>query len=356
MKVNSFKELLLKKSQDNPNMQVLIKYMRDDFLVNHIVESLEKMAASYSRKNPNSAVLDFGTNMDKHTEGEMIHDALSHHASAYKAALAAGDKKTADKHMSQIHKMMHMSDKLTRDGLNDHSNGKLKVESIDPKPWERSHHSKTKKDAEGNDIKNSKGGKVFITNTKGWGRQNKNHNYDYLRGAPHESHRGEVAAHGHNEAYPLEEIKVNGKHVHIDDDHPYNGAYESHPFDSHPIMEHYNTSPKNHNSSKHDEYLNAVDAFNDEGGGLDSYYDAIDQRDPEAQAARGSVKHPGVHARIPGLDIERPTRETKEATAAVSPNAEVLPDKAPSLQEMKAQQKSKLQDILANAKPLKAGK
>lgn len=332
--------------------------MKDDFLVDHIVESLEKMASSYSKKNPNHAVMHFGTHMDEHTEGEMFHDAMSHHASAYKAALDAGDESTADRHMSQIHKMMHMSDKLTRDGLNDHSHGKLRVEAIDPKPWERSHHSKTKMEEDGKTPKkNSKGGHIFTTDTKGWARQNRNHNYGYLRGAPHESHRGEVTAHGHNKAYPLHEIKVNDKHIHIDDDHAFDGSYQEHPFDSHPIMSHYNTSPKSHDSLKHDDYLKAHDEFHAEGGGLDSYYDMTDLRDPEAHAARGSIKHPGVHKEIDGLSLEKPTKETKEAPAAVSPKAEeVLPDKAPTLQEMKDKKRSELQNILASAKPPKRGK
>jgi len=341
MKVDNFKELLLKKSEDNRNLQVLIKYMKEEYLVDHIVESLKKMASSYSKKNPNAGLTNFGSTMDEFTEGDMIHDALSHHASAYKAALKAGDKKTADKHMSQIHKIMHMSDKVTKDGLNDHSGGKLRIDAIDPKPWERT----------GKTNVNDKG--KFKTDTVGWKYQRANPDYSHLRGAPHESYKGEIRAHGHNKAYPLEEMKVNDKHIHIDDDHDFNGEYQPHPFDSHPVMGIYNTKPSDHNDLKQEEYLKNVDAFNDEGGGLDAYYDMIEARDPEAHAARGSVKHPGVHEDVPGLNIDR---ETKEAPAAVSTKVDDLPEKAPSLQDMKAQQKSKLQDILANAKPPKAGK
>src|SRR6478736_550669 len=132
MKLDSFKELLIKKAEDNDNLKLLIKYMREDYLVDHVVESLEKMAAIYSKKNPNHAVLHFGTHMDPGTEPEMIHDALSHHASHYKSALDSGNKALADQHMRKIFEINHMADKLTRNGLEDHSLGKLKVEAIDP--------------------------------------------------------------------------------------------------------------------------------------------------------------------------------------------------------------------------------
>ena len=40
MKLDNFKELLNKKAEDNPNLQLLIKYMRDEYLVDHVIESL----------------------------------------------------------------------------------------------------------------------------------------------------------------------------------------------------------------------------------------------------------------------------------------------------------------------------
>ena len=281
MKLNNFKELLSKKADGNPNLQLLIKYMRDDYLVDHMMESLEKMAAIYSKKNPNASVMHFGTNMDKDTEGDMFHDALSHHASHYKAALKDGNDKVADSHMQKIFKMMHMSDKLTRDGLNDHSGGKLKVESVDPKPWERSGYSN----------KNAAG--KYSTDTKGWGRHG--NDYSFLRGAPHDAYDKETDVHGHKDSYPLEEIKVNGKHIHIEDiDNK--GKHVDHPFDSHPIMSHYKSSPSAHTEDKHGKYLEAADAYYDDGGGMDNYFDHVESRDPAEHSARGSVKSGPVHS------------------------------------------------------------
>lgn len=282
MKLDNFKELLSKKAEGNPNLQLLIKYIRDDYLTEHVVESLEKMARIYSKKNPNHAVMHFGTHMDPETEGNMIHDALSHHASHYKAALDTGNEKLADSHMKKIFQMMHMSDKLTRDGLNDHSGGKLNIEAIDPKPWERGGYSN----------KNAQG--KFSTDTKGWGRHGSD--YSWLRNDPHESYGKETDVHGHKGAYPLEEIKVNGKHIHIDPvESP--GSHVEHPFDTHPIMSHYKASPKAHTADTHSKYLELHDAYNDEGGGVDKYFDMVESRDPEAHAARGSVKSEPIHTK-----------------------------------------------------------
>src|SRR5690606_5756463 len=87
-------------------------------------------------------------------------------------------------------------------------------------------------------------------------------------------------------------------------DHEFTGEYQEHPFDNHQIMSNYNTSPKAHDALKHDDYLKAWDAFHDEGGGLDSYFDLIDTRDPEKAKLRGTIKHPGVHKDIEGLSLE----------------------------------------------------
>lgn len=287
MKVDGFKELLLKKAEDNPNLQLLIKYMRDEYLVDHVSESLEKMARIYSKKNPNAALMHFGTHMDADTEGDMLHDALSHHASHYKAALKNGNEGMADSHMKKIFQIMHMSDKLTRDGLNDHSHGKLKVEAVDPKPWERA----------GFQNKNEKTGK-FSTDTKGWARHGSN--YSWLRGDPHESYDKETDVHGHKGHYPLEQIKVNGKYLHIDDEIDHKpGKHSDHPFDNHPIMSHYKARPgtgdTHHNEEKHKQYLQAHDEFHDSDH-MNNYWDKVDQRG-DAHYSRGAEASQPVHSK-----------------------------------------------------------
>jgi len=293
MKLDNFKELLLKKSVDNDNLQILIKYMRDDYLVNHVVESLEKMAASYSKKNPNASVKHFAANMNNFKSG-MIHDALSHHASHYKAALDAGDNKAADDHMRQIFKTIHMSEKFTKDGLNDHSSGRLKIDAIDPKPWERSAYT-NKNDA----------GK-FKTDTQGWKRHGTNINYDWLREAPHESYKDEVSRHGNNKAYPLEEMKVNGKYIDIADVEHKQGKHTPHPFDSHPIFQHYNESPNSHNADKKAQYLEQRETFHgDEKGGKAQYRDKLANMSKEDYANRGTEKSAPIHKEVEGLETQQ---------------------------------------------------
>lgn len=289
MKLDNFKKLLLKKAEDNPNLQLLIKYMRDDYLIDHTVESLNKMARSYSNKNPNHAVMHFGTYMDPETEGNMVRDALSHHASHYKAALNAGNEKLADQHMKKIFEIMHMSEKLTRDGLNDHSGGKLKIEAIDPKPWERQKYTNV-----------GKSGKM--TDTKGWSRSLGD--YSFMRGAPHESYGKEVESHGHKGAYPLNQIKVNGKYLHIDDVEP-TQDFVPHAFDKHPVMKYYKASPTAHTSEKHQEYLKEFDAYGDD---IDSYLDHIDTI--QDYDTRGANAPDPIHK--PLLDADQAQNKLKD--------------------------------------------
>lgn len=307
MKLDNFKELLLKKSVDNENLQLLIKYMRDDYLVDHVVESLEKMAASYSKKNPNASVKHFANNMNNFKSG-MIHDALSHHASHYKAALNTGDTKAADDHMRQIFKTMHMVDKFTKDGINDHSGGRLKISAVDPKPWERSGYTSTT-NKKGEDT-----GK-FVTDTQGWKRHGSSINYDWLRNKPHDSYKDEVSRHGHNKAYPLEEIKVNGKYISVDDKIEHSGEFAPHPFDSHPIYKHYNESPSVHGADKKAKYLEQREAFHtDEGGGKNQYRNKIANMSKEDFANMGANKSNPVHKDVEGLDTSKAPTTEKQIT------------------------------------------
>lgn len=321
MKLDNFKELLLKKSEDNDNLQLLIKYMKDDYLVDHVVESLEKMAASSAARNPNAAVIDFAKNMNKQKAG-MLHDALSHHASHYKAALKSGDTETADKHMGQIFKTMHMVNKFTKNGVNQYSPTPFEISAVDPKPWERAGYQNTK-NRSGEDT-----GK-FTTDTNGWARHGSSTNYDWLRGAPHadskktgDSHyKKEVSKHGHNKAYPLEEMKVNGKHLHIEDVEHAPGEFASHPMDSHPIYNHYKTKPSEHGSDKHAKYVEEHSNFhNHPEGGKAQFRAKMANITKEDFAKRGAEKSSPVHSEIEGLDISDKVKSTP-SEAAPSPTA-----------------------------------
>ena len=126
MKLDNFKELLAKKASGNENLQLLIKYMKEDMLAEHVIESLSKMAEIDQGRSSNDAVIHFGSRMEPDMEADMIYDALSHHASHYKAALNAGNEKLADSHMKKLFNIMYLARKF-KDKYTDHSGGKLKI-------------------------------------------------------------------------------------------------------------------------------------------------------------------------------------------------------------------------------------
>jgi len=317
MRIDKFKELLIKKAGDNRSLQTLIKYARDEYLLENIIESLEKMARISQHRNANFAVKNFGSEIDPELHPNMFHDALSHHASQYKSALKNKNNDVANQHAGQIFKYMHLLHKLTDDGGIDHTGGHLKVDAIDPKPWERSHYSE-------------ENGRSSSTNTKGWARSMKD--YSWLQSAPHHSYKKEVKTHGHNGAYPLEQIKVNDKYLHIDDIDESTGKYEPHPLDHHPILSHYKKPSKDFSEDHYNDYLSSVDKYHDEDGHMDAYFDkheALSQKDPEAYSARGSKVSDPVHDPHPTpLSLED---EIAEAVSEDKPTAEPAADVKPNV-------------------------
>ena len=197
--------------------------------------------------------------------------------------------------MRQIFKYMHLSDKLTKDAGAEHINhapGALKVEAVDPKPWE--YHMR--KEAYDNSVASGRTPKK-VSDTKGWGNHSRK-DYSWLQKAPHEQYLKEVAGHGHNGAYPLEEIKVNGKYIHIDDD-PHTGKYEDHPFDNHPIMRkfHVSNNSAEFKGDRFRKYLESVGDYN-RSDHMDRYYDKHDklrELDPDGYGLRGSKKSDAIH-------------------------------------------------------------
>lgn len=323
MKLDNFKELLLRKSEDNQNLQFLIKNIKEDYLTDHILESLAKMA---SQKLINDALKHYGSNSDADTDGGMIHDQLSHHASHYKAALKNNDKNLADKHMSAIHKTMFMLNKLTKDGKENHTGGEINVEAPNPMHWEERAKDGTTSD------------------TYGWGAVYKGtNNFDHMRQAPikgrsdaeksdgsikkykKDRNYTKIKGHGHNKAYPLEEITINGKHVHIDDDIESTTDFQSHPFDSHPIISHGIRPQGSHSDEHQAKYMSEYDAFHDEGSDADQYYDRIEARDPDEHEARGSSKSDPVHAHINDHEDFEPLDLNEEKSSMLASKSKSAP-------------------------------
>ena len=307
MKIDSFRELLVKKAQGDDNLQTLVKFIDSDVLAEKALESLEKMARSrHKGDTANLALRDFATDMDPEMHPKMIRDALGHHVSRYKAALGAGRKDLANQHAKQAFNIMNMADRAQK-----HSQGKLAFDHVSPHAWERNKMASTY-DADHPKVKEGKyRAGDFKTKTKGLNYRGSD--YSHLQSAPHESFKREIKRHGHNQAYPFREMKVNGKYIHIDDDVGELQGYESHPFDHHPIMEHYGVSSKNRTADHDKSYFEAKNAYYDSEH-LDNFFDRhekLEALDPEAYGMRGSKVSNPVHADVEGLSLE----DVKQAPA-----------------------------------------
>ena len=315
MKFENFRELLLKKSADS-KLENIIKFVRDDVLADIMIESLEKMArAKHKGDSANFALRDFGLEMDHEHEPNMIHDALSHHASRYKSALSNERPELANAHAKQIFKIVDMADQAQK-----HSHGKLDIQAVSPHPWERQAKTDVLTEEDAPVRRGNKKAGQFRTDTKGWRYRGKD--YSFLQGAPHESYGNEVSKHGHLGAYPLEHIRVNGKYLHIEDVPKEDlKGFEKHQFDHHPVMEHYSV-PASKRTPDHDEkYMKAKDDYHDSRH-MQSYFDrheALESQDPEAYAQRGSKVSDPVHAPVDELKIGE---KKEEQPAAVSGSKE----------------------------------
>jgi hypothetical protein len=109
MKLDSFKEILLKKIDGDPQLKLSIVNADNDFLLNRILESLEKMATPKENMGlkANAAIVAMAKRLTN-KDVAMVRDALGHHMSHYKAARKAGDRKTADMHLNKLIPMMHL--------------------------------------------------------------------------------------------------------------------------------------------------------------------------------------------------------------------------------------------------------
>ena len=318
MKLDSFREFLVKKSQD-VSLQNLVKFMKDDLLAELVVESLEKMArASHKGDSANFAIRDFSTDMDPSHEPNMIHDALSHHVSNYKAALDSGNKGVANQHAKQVFRIMDMADQAQK-----HSHGKLQVEAVSPHAWER--NGKTNQyGPEDDKVKDGsyKPGE-FKTKTKGW--RYRGNDYGFLQQAPHESYSPEIRRHGHNNAYPMEHMKVNGKYVDVEKvDAP--TSYQPHPFDSHPVMQHFEEPAGSRTPERDKEYVAQRRNFA-ESPALDKYFSSQEAREranPDAAKNRGNTRAMPVHKQVDSLDISKQPAQAAAPAAKKAPVASAM--------------------------------
>jgi len=334
MELFSFRELLVKKTQD-VSLQNLVKFMKEELLVDLVAESLEKMArAGHKGDAANFAIRDFVTEMDPAHEPNMIHDALSHHASNYKAALGSGNKAVANQHAKQIFRIVDMADQAQK-----HSHCKLQVEAVSPHAWER--NSKTNQYIAGDDKVKDGTNKPgdFKTKTKGW--RHRATDYSYLQQAPHSSYSKEIRRHGHNNAYPMEHIKINGKHIDVEDvQSP--SVFQSHPFDNHPVMKHFEEPAGDRTPERDKAYISERDSYVSSPH-TEKYFSDQESREkanPEAYKQRGSTRSLPVHKQVDPLDTSKEQVSSSE-TAPEKASQSVVKRPASSSTSLSAEDRAK---------------
>lgn len=344
MKFESFRELLIKKAEGDPALQALIKYSRDEIIVDQVLETLEKMArASHKGDAANFPVRDFGTEMDPETEPHMIRDALGHHVSRYKAALGAKRPELANQHARQAFKLMNMADIAQK-----HSGGKLSIEHVSPHPWERNKFT-SQYDAAHPKVQEGKYKPGdFVTKTKGLNY--KGTDFSFLNQAPHESYKSEIKRHGHNGAYPFEQIRINGKYIPVDEKVDLKG-YEEHPFDRHPIMNHFDTSAKNRKPEEDQQYVQQRDAFYNESPHIGKFWEGHEQRsaaNPEAYS--GEQAAAPVHGEGPKLDLggDEPAKQATPAAKGAPAKAAPANKVDSILSQLSPEDRAEIEKLLSD--------
>lgn len=318
MLFKSLRELLLRKTVGDDNIQTILRLADDDMLADKVLESLEKMA-TYKRAaaQPNASLAHFvdemraekdATGMEP-TSAALVRDAMGHHASAYRSALASGDTAKADKHAQQFVRYGHLAHKISRDAP-----GLMDMDAPDLQPWQH---------GQPHFVDPSKGSGQNLTGWKSHSDVSKNKgDFSWMRGAPHSARAKEVFAkpHSKDEAgnpqyhdgpYPMEHAKINGKHVSL-----HEGAEGEHPMDSHPIMKVFHHSDTKHGAYEASKYQNDLASYLSSPKAEEASNLLERAMDPEAGKKPGpsvhdSMKNPPKLARTVG---ERLSQQTEEST------------------------------------------
>ena len=341
MELDSFKAILLRKADGDKTLLSLIGGLEEDFLVNSVVDALEKMAkpTHLTGTNANGPVTSFGANLDK-TDVTQLRDALGHHLSHYKAALKAhhaapeGPENTkmrqvADQHLEHALPLMHLGARAAA-----HSKGKLDIDYPKLAPWEtnyttleRNDNGRFKRDAKllrARPSKNAKRNDPFSTAIP---------DYHYLEMPPHPGH-DDIGKMPHSGGYPWEDVQI-GAPADIDAKKAYlhipdvadKKEYTPHEFDSHPIRGVADVQADHLTPEAHQKF--ATDLAGWRGGeghkkwleGQKAQYSA----DPEGYKTRGQAKGPHFYEGIPlqeqpghvhSVPAKQKMQEKKEEAAA----------------------------------------
>jgi hypothetical protein len=336
MELKSFREILLKKAEDNPYLQTLIKYAKDELLAEEVIESLLKMAEPSAAlgRGANHAITSYAAGM-KPVHVEQLRDALGHHISQYRGALKAHHAATdptekakmrnvADQHLNKIVPLMHLAGRVGK-----HSGGQLTLDYPSMTPWE-TNYTQTER------LPNGK----LKEGTKDLGRRpapNANRaknpravpDYRYLEMAPHPGHAMSDKM-SYKGGYPFEEIQlghpskrdVGQAYLPIEDVKDVK-EYVPHPFDAHPVNR-FADSAQHELGPEHHEQINAGLA-----GWADSEHHKkwlADQKakhaaNPEAYKARGSKKPEHTYKDLPLSEMEHHKAKAAEAPATAAASA-----------------------------------
>lgn len=367
MKIEGLRNILMKKAHGD-SMRSFLYHMADTHLVRYVNESLEKMAKGKSPKAANALLQSFGKSLPASPKmTQMIYDYLSHHGTRYKSALKSKNQGLAAKHITKFIKGLHLIDKLTNDGNNNHTEPspeqvainpnlktalldfkaakdgkKIGTSWVDTKPWERNAYLDKKSGGHPSPYHTDH----YTTHTKGVARDHANHMY--LQQAPHFSYHDdkEVVAGNHNKAWPLEQTMVNGRYVHIDDNHQSTGEYEPHTLDEHPILSDeyrklhggknylmFDVPSKGLTPQDQQKYDQGVSEWRQKYLLDPTKYTSLIKKDPNI----GSQPSAPVHADVEPLDLEYHKNASQSSSPSTSASSSSLASNDSSMNDVRAE-------------------
>lgn len=295
MSFQSLKQLLLKKT-DNEELNRYIELLGDSGFMSFVSSSLNKMASN-KNNDANNHAMNWYAKHSLPAHSEMYRDALGHHASNYKAALKSGDSDLADKHMSQAMRLLNFGSRLGSHSYTDHDGNhaegedKLKLDAVADQPWQK-HSQQQPKGNFGVILKNP----------------SEKSNYNHLRGSPHghKDYAMEIDAHrkrgdDFTSGWPMEQTKVNDKHIDVDDSVESSGKYKPHAFDSHPVLDYYSKPQSKMTDDDHSDFVDKASKWHDVNNKtVNDWFDAKDEK----PMSSGDTASDSVHGKLQEFDPE----------------------------------------------------
>lgn len=307
MSLSNFRELLLRKTANTPELQDVIEWMGEELLQGLVIESLEKNDKAQDH-------LHFWSGHRHFEEDEALYDAINHHVSHSVAADKSGHRDVSNKHMKHA---LHMISLLSLvKGSHDHH---MQVDAPSLQPWQRAAVSE-----KGEPLATKPNGQV---KTVLKGHHDTRSKPDlYLRQNAHDTRHHETTERGE---YPLEKIKFNMsdgsmRHIHIDPsmaDPSKEGSFVAHAYDNHPVLQHafktekhYSDKDGNYDGQVREDVMHSYRAFTKNKSYKDwcVNHDSKKQVDP-AYANRGKEPSPAPYHSFTQSDLDSGAQERPAA-------------------------------------------